>query len=183
MPPRRLDRRRRELAARYWPLARKLARPFKERWPWLADEFESAAGLELIQCAARYHGRVHFSTYARPLILLAMMRVLRDVSRAQERHARSIAARLSDNPSSVGDPGEDPGEAASQRELDRRRRDQVEAYLWLLSPRARRIVRMVSLEGMTTADAAARVRLSQSRVVELHRAAIEELREIADGGR
>src|SRR5689334_18139672 len=70
---------RRCLAARYLPLARKMAKPLKMMWPCAEDEFESAACLAVVEAAQSFDpGRnVGFGTFA-------MMRVqgaLRDVQR------------------------------------------------------------------------------------------------------
>ncbi len=68
-----------DLAVRYLPLARSLARPFKMSWPGSRDEFESAANLALIEAAGSFDpGRnVKFATFARHRIWGA----LRDVQR------------------------------------------------------------------------------------------------------
>lgn len=177
-PSPRLDYRRRRLAGRYWPLARKLAGPFKERWPRLADEFDSAAAIALVACAARYRGGVNFATYARPRLAGAMLDVLRRAGRA----GRIPIDRRDGADHQVADPREGPDAEAAAREALSGDRDRVEAILGCLSPRQRRIVRLIALRGLTTREAARRVGLAQSRVVELHGEAMAELRRIAGPG-
>jgi hypothetical protein len=52
-PEGRLDDQARELAARFWPLARKLTRPARARNPWLWEEIDSEAGIELVRLVGR----------------------------------------------------------------------------------------------------------------------------------
>ena len=80
-----------ELAARYLPMARTLARPSKLDWPAIRDEFESAACLALVEAAEAFDPacRVEFSTFARHRIVGALLdakreRVLRGFRNAPE---------------------------------------------------------------------------------------------------
>ena len=68
-----------DLAKKYLPMARSLAKPLKKAWPTQQDEFESAALLALVQAAQSFDPsrNVHFPTFARYRIWGA----LRDVQR------------------------------------------------------------------------------------------------------
>jgi RNA polymerase sigma factor (sigma-70 family) len=70
----------RDLAARYLPLARTLARPYKRRWGFARDEFESAACLAVVEAAQSFDPSkgVPFATYARIRILGELRDVLRE---------------------------------------------------------------------------------------------------------
>jgi RNA polymerase sigma factor (sigma-70 family) len=74
-----LTKEQQDLAVRYLPLARSLAKRFKVAWSCEADEFESAACLALVEAAQSYDATrgVSFATYARKRILGE----LRDVQR------------------------------------------------------------------------------------------------------
>ena len=67
------------LAMLYLPMARRLARPFKDAWAPYQDDFESAACLGLVEAAQSYDAskRVKFSTYAG----IRIMGELRDAKR------------------------------------------------------------------------------------------------------
>jgi RNA polymerase sigma factor (sigma-70 family) len=77
-PP--LTKAQQELATRYLPMAKALAKPLKAAWPGEADEFDSAACLALVEAAQSFDPRrkVVFGTFARYRIWGA----LRDVQRA-----------------------------------------------------------------------------------------------------
>src|SRR5262245_53427573 len=64
-PP--LTKEQQDLAADYMPLARALAKRFKDAWAFENDEFESAACLALVEAAQSYDAskNVKFATYAR----------------------------------------------------------------------------------------------------------------------
>jgi RNA polymerase sigma factor (sigma-70 family) len=70
-----------ELAARYLPLARSLAKPFKRTWPKERDEFESAVCLALVEAAQSYDPsmNVKFATFARHRILGALADTRREL--------------------------------------------------------------------------------------------------------
>jgi RNA polymerase sigma factor (sigma-70 family) len=74
-----LTNRQQRLAFVYMPLARALAKPFKEAWENEGDEFDSAAYLALVEAAQAYEPtrNVPFATFARCRILGE----LRDVQR------------------------------------------------------------------------------------------------------
>ncbi len=75
----RLSTEQQDLAARYLPLARSLAKPLKKAWPSVSDELESAACLALVEAAQAFDSsrNVRFSTFVRYRIWGA----LRDVQR------------------------------------------------------------------------------------------------------
>lgn len=77
-----------ELVCQWWPLAAGLARNWGDRFPWLADCFESAAG-EALWKLARDHGHLEparFSGYVRKAVRWAVLRRL-EVERVRNRAA------------------------------------------------------------------------------------------------
>lgn len=181
-----LDRRplsvfRQDLAARYMPMARSLARPRKRSWPGSADDFDSAAMLALVEAAEAYDATrgVKFSTFARHRILGALRdaqrrltlkgwkleggqkmrpRLVSLVSTA-EQHGRLVSSHLSDPP--VG------------TELEAT--DEVERWLKKLPKRHAEVCREIYLNGCSQSEAARRVGCSQSRLSYVHREAIAML--------
>ncbi len=69
------------LAMHYFPMARRLARPFKAAWAPYSDDFESAACVGLVDAAQSYDAskRVKFPTWARIRILGELRDVKRDM--------------------------------------------------------------------------------------------------------
>jgi len=70
-----LDESRRELAARYVPLALSIARKFSYGWSWLRDEMESAALVALVEAARNFDSarNVKFSTFLRKRLVGALL--------------------------------------------------------------------------------------------------------------
>src|SRR5690349_18923074 len=87
-----------ELALRFLPLARSLARPFKMSWPSLRDDFESAACLALVESAEAFEPErnIKFITFARHRIWGALRDVQRSVLplgwRCDPKHAPIVGA-------------------------------------------------------------------------------------------
>lgn len=69
-----LDESKRELAARYMPLALSIARKFSYGWNWLQDELESAALVALVEAARNFDEsrNVKFSTFLRKRVTGAL---------------------------------------------------------------------------------------------------------------
>lgn len=70
-----LDAERRELAARYMPLALSTARKFATGWKWIQDEMESAALVALVDAARTFDPsrNVHFPTFLRKRLFGALL--------------------------------------------------------------------------------------------------------------
>src|SRR5262249_31995796 len=87
-----------ELALKYMPMARAIARPLRLSWPMEEEEFESAAMLALCEAAQSFDPayNVKFATFARYRILGALRDVQRDLITAGWRfdleHAPSISS-------------------------------------------------------------------------------------------
>jgi RNA polymerase sigma factor (sigma-70 family) len=85
----------RDRAARYVPLARRLARVYARRCPGLADEVESAAMLGLVLAARDYDPRgAAFATYAAPRIRGAVLDALRAAGPKGYRRGRAGRPRV-----------------------------------------------------------------------------------------
>jgi hypothetical protein len=69
-----------KLAVAYWPLARSLARPFKDQIPDASDEYESVACLALTEAARTYQTAqsLRFATWARHHIVGALRTARRE---------------------------------------------------------------------------------------------------------
>lgn len=70
-----LNAERRELAARYMPLALSTARKFSSGWGWIRDEMESAALVALVDAARTFDPsrNVHFPTFLRKRLFGALL--------------------------------------------------------------------------------------------------------------
>lgn len=170
---------RQALAARYLPLARSLARRFKDSFPDSRDEFESDACLALTEAAEAFDpGRkVKFPTFARYRISGALRDTLRrrilhgyegtpeeapdlmTLHRHAEEYGRVLAAEL--------DPpvGEDTDAI-----------DSVERLIRTVPPKHAAALRRIYLHGDTHARAARALGCSPSRVAYMHREALAMLR-------
>jgi RNA polymerase sigma factor (sigma-70 family) len=168
----------RDLAERYLPLARALAKPLKETWPIARDEFESAACMALVEAAEAYEaGRgVRFATFARHRIRGALRDVQRkmvilgwrkDVNRApsvqalcysSEQHGRILGA-----------------EADSPVGAELEMAEEVEVWLRKLPPKHAAACRELYLNDRTQVEAAEAIGCSQSRLSYMRREAIAML--------
>lgn len=171
------------MAARYVPMARGIARPFKRKWPRLADEFESAAMMALVESASRYDEskNVKYSTYTRLRIIGAMSEVLR----IGMSPARMPVASLVESQEIYGvvlnktpDPpvGHEAEHADTIRDMARK-----------LPKLHGAVFAMVHADGLTNATISGRIGLSRSRINTIYRESIymlngtwDELRRIAD---
>jgi RNA polymerase sigma factor (sigma-70 family) len=168
-----------ELAVKYLPLARSLAKPFKRAWPTHHDDFESAACSALVEAAGTFDPArgVKFSTFVRHRVWGSLRDVQRSLValgwRCDPKHAPLITSLPRDPEGKGRMLGSDHcGSIGWEEESD----DQVKAILRPLSEREKRIVRMAHVYGFTSHQIAARIGLSQSRVHTICRAAIEQLR-------
>ena len=173
----RLNPAQQELASRFLPLARTIARPLKQMYPYWRDEFESAACLALVEAARSYDPRknIRFATFARFRIRGAMM----DVGRAMvllglkdqeiqpgvvaltpfnEEHGKVLVAN---EPPAVG--------------WDVDAVDAVEHWLRKLPERHANVCRLYYLHGKSQAEIAEACGCSQSEITRLHKRAIDML--------
>jgi RNA polymerase sigma factor (sigma-70 family) len=112
MVARALDRTGQDLAAKYLPLAARLARSAARSRPELADELVSAANLGLVEAARDFDpGRGScFAAYARPRIMGRIVRTLRGRRSLCTRSLHwldgaDVPAREDRVPGQSGDPG------------------------------------------------------------------------------
>ncbi|QDV34039.1 sigma factor [Tautonia plasticadhaerens] len=169
MPQLKLTDAQRDLAARYVPLARALARPFQAQLPEIWEEFESAALAALVLAAARYDPeRATFGTYARQRVWGALRDARRDhlSRRAMERPATDIEPeglalvelRAADAPP--------VGSALDAAEA-------IEARLRTLPPGHAAACRLIYRDGLTDAEAARALGYrSRASVCRLHAEAL-----------
>lgn len=180
----RLSDQQQELAVRYLPLARKLARPLKRSYPQDWEEFESAACLALVEAAEAFEPDRHvkFATFARTRIWGA----LQDVRRRRHSHGRAgmTTVSLSDLPQDAEARGrvlgtQPQGEVGA--ELDDL--ESIEGWLRKLPRGHAAACRQIYLHGKTHAQAARALGLSASRITYIHLEAIAMLNGTWEGHR
>ena len=168
-----------DLAARYLPLARSIARPYKARWPRLKEDFESAAGMALVEAAEAFDPsrNVRFATFARHRIRGALRDVLRKTvpmgfyrypgripvvgpmpANLPERHARVIG--IQEEP-----PIDEAIEAV----------EAVESWLRKLPARHAAACRQIYLHGKSQLEAGRILGITQSRLSYMHAEAMSIL--------
>jgi RNA polymerase sigma factor (sigma-70 family) len=166
-----------QLAARFLPLARSLAKPLKMIFTQWKDEFESAACLALVEAARSFDPsrNIQFATFARFRIRGALVDVGRGMGLSgwesdpedapgvvtltpyNEEHGTVLAV----NPPPVGSEFEDV--------------DAVEHWLRKLPKKHASVCRMQYLYGKTQMEIAAKLGCSQAEVTRLHRKSLELL--------
>lgn len=163
---------------RYLPLARSLARPMKERFPSLREEFESAACLALVEAAESFDaGReVKFSTHARHRITGGLRDVLRDTIPHGYRHRGEPAPGILP----LGPHAEEHGRVLLSRPdppagSEAESIEAVERRLRKLPPKYAATLRRIYLYGQTHAQIAGALGLSESRICWMHTAALSML--------
>jgi RNA polymerase sigma factor (sigma-70 family) len=167
-----------ELAAKFLPLARSLARPLKEMFAIWRDEFESAACLALVEAARSFDPsrNIQFATFARFRIRGALVDVGRVMGLSgwekeeddapgvvtltpyNEEHGQVLVAS---NPPPVGSELDDV--------------DAVEHLLHKLPKKHATVCRMQYLYGKTQSEIASMLGCSQTEVTRLHLKALELL--------
>ena len=173
----------RELACRYLPLARKLAKPLKMMFIQWRDEFESAACLALVEAARSFDPsrNIKFATFARFRIRGALVDVGRSMELPgwddelgeapdvvtltpfNEEHGSVLVAVI---PPPVGTETDDI--------------DAVEQVLRKLPERHATVCRLHYLYGKTQAEIGEALGCSQSEITRLHRKSLELLSEPYD---
>lgn len=167
-------------------MARHLARKVARRWPWLADDAESAALYGVAEAAAAYDPArgIPFRVFARPRVRGAILDDLRRASVAGYRRGRhgpppeveSIGRRHA----ALADPGPGPAVLAARADL-------VAALLGRLPDRERAVV--VALYGLdgagqrTLHEAGRVLGCSHTVVHKFHERALARLRSLRPVGR
>jgi RNA polymerase sigma factor (sigma-70 family) len=170
-----------ELAERYLPLAKSLAKPLKLAWMSQAAEFDSAACLALVEAAQSFDPsrNVKFATFARFRIRGA----LRDVQRALI--AQGWQDDVESSPllnyllSEVEETGCNVIGSTPDRPVgeDFETTEAVEAWLRKLPPKHAEACRQIYLFDKTQSEAAEVVGCSKSRLSNLHKESINRLKE------
>ncbi len=175
----------RKLAERYLPLARAVAKPFKQRYPQESDEFESSACMALVEAAQAFDPvkNVAFGTFALYRITGELRQVQRRLApRGWENDIENAPLRISlresyeesgrvlcchaDPP--VPEMLEDPIAA-------------VEDWLRLLPKQHSRALREIYVHGLTWQGTAQVIGRSLSRVGYLHAEALAMLNDCVAG--
>jgi len=170
--PRRLNDEQRDLAEAHLPMARALARPFKQQFPDYWEEFESAASLALVQAAERFSNSrdVKFTTFARRRILGA----LRDTRRQRLNHGRRPGSDLLPKTYSLsGATPENRGRVMLVADEDPvgselEAIEAVEALLRKLPRLHAQACRWIYLHGKTHVETAQLMEVCPSRITYLH---------------
>lgn len=174
---------RQEMVVRYLPLARKLARPLKDKWPGLCDEFESAAALALVEAAESFDPQrnVNFATFARHRIRGALLDTQREAFEHTQRFLTNTPATgslLMGHGTETGNGrilGVEPSRPIGD-ELERN--EAVEDCLSKLPKKHQAACRQTYFHGRTQVEIAKMLGYSQSRLSTIHKEALEYLRDI-----
>ena len=174
----RLNNDQRDLAERYLPLARALAKPLKAAWPGAWDEFESAACMALVEAAGAYEPErgVKFGTFARHRIRGALRDVQRKMValgwRSDASHAPNVGG-MNDETETHGRilNSEPDAPVGSMLEAE----EEIDTLLRRLPSRHAAACRELYLMGKTQVEAARAIGCSQSRLSSVHREAIAML--------
>ena len=169
-----------DLAERYIPLARSMARPYKIAWPNHRDDFESASMLALVESARRFDPdrACKFSTYAQHRIWGALRDFQRSLVALGYRCDPKAAPLLTGLPKDPERKGRMLGaDAMPPTGSGFDSEDTVRAILGRLRGRHKVACKYVYIDGMSQKAAARRMGLSQSRLSFLMREAIDLLRQ------
>jgi RNA polymerase sigma factor (sigma-70 family) len=181
-PPRQGTRRvpltaeQRELAAKFVPMAKSLAKPLKMSWPNEGAEFESAALMALVEAAQSFDPsrNVKFATFARYRIWGAIRDVQRGLIVAGWKDDLENAPRVQSFFHDAEEHGRVLGtvhDAPVGQELEAV--EFVESWLRKLPPRHAAACREIYIEGKTQGEAAETIGCSKSRLSYIHKEALE----------
>ncbi len=168
----------RDLATRYMPLAKAMARRLTASWPAGADDFRSAASLALVEAAQAFDESrgVDFSTYARHRIRGALIDARRaflcggwrgDLSMAP--HFEPLGPGSESRGRVYGTTADEPIGVEMETEED------VAYCLSRLTPRQAAAFRRIYLDGKTQEEAATLDGCSKATMCRLHHDALERL--------
>ncbi len=185
-----LDDKRRDLAAKYVPLALSIARKFSVNWSWMKDELESAALVALVEAARTFDpGRnVKFSTFLRKRLFGAMLDTRRqmcqsfarveEADRDDDEHGWLKTKPLSNlNPDEVIDYEGRLVDPASLREDGPlyEVHDFLRTEFRSLPSRHREVMDGIYLRRQTYEELAISLKCSKSRLIAVHRESIDLL--------
>ena len=173
----------RDLAARFLPLARKLAKPLKIMFRQWKDEFESAACLALVEAARSFDPsrNIKFATFARFRIRGALVDVGRGMCLSGWEHAQEEAPNVITLTPFIEEHGTvlvavSPPPVGSDVDDE----DAIERMLRKLPRKHASVCRLYYLYGKTQSEIAEGLGCSQSEVTRLHKKALELLSEPYD---
>jgi RNA polymerase sigma factor (sigma-70 family) len=169
-----------DLAIRYLPLARSLAKRFKGAWVFAADEFESAACLALVEAAQSYDAtmNVKFATYARKRILGELRDVQRDLVLPGWTDAMEEAPNLQTLIPEVEERGRVlMAEPDPPVEEGLEAHERLENLMRQLPGKHAAACREIYVAGLSQAETGLALGMSQARICVLHRQSIEMLNE------
>ena len=169
-----------DLAKKYLPMARSLAKPLKKAWPAEREEFESAALLALVEAAQSFDPsrNVKFATFARYRIWGA----LRDVQRGLITSGWKCDIQNAPSVSGLSYDSEEHGRILMS-EPDRpvgqvfEGNDFVEGCLRNLPPKHATACREIYMNGKTQGEAAESLGCSKSRLSYLHKEGLEMIQD------
>lgn len=168
----------RDLAERFLPLARKLAHPFKARFPRMEDEFDSAACLALVEAARLYDPsrNLRFVTFAWQRIRGRLLDAQREMG------PRGWASGLEDAPRLVSLTAQNQEDGrmlvahqADEVGADVDAVDAVEHWLSKLPGQYARTCRLYYLHGKTMSEIAGELGCSPSEVARQHQVSLKLL--------
>ncbi|MBE7197461.1 MAG: sigma-70 family RNA polymerase sigma factor [Parafilimonas terrae] len=171
MMPAPLSDENRDLAGTYFPLAKALARPFKARFPHLAEDLDSAACLALTLAAGAYDPArsIRFATYARFRIKGALVRVLDDAR---------IPFDAEDGPAPHIFAAAELDDVAARESFEPDSAAALEAFDYWLIPltiRQANVMRGLYLHDRTHAELAESMGVHRTEVTRLHNQALDRL--------
>jgi RNA polymerase sigma factor (sigma-70 family) len=171
----RLTEAQRELASLYVPLAKKLARRFAEKRPYLADEIHSAAQLGLTLAAESYDDslQVTFATYARKLIRNAILREIRDSGPRGFRRSRADRPQIHSLGPSVERLAARPGGPTVEEQAQAA--EGFERLLSYFRPGHRPLLRLLFAEDLSIGEAAGELGLTRAEALALYSHALTGL--------
>lgn len=178
-PRGKLGPRQQQLAESYMPLARKMAKQHKKQFPWLHEEFESAACLALVEAAESFDPdrKVKFATFARLRISGALRDVHRNMIiygwRCDPAHAPTLLMNYGSTERKGLVLGINPDQPLGH---EMEGEDEFEAWMRKLPRKHAQAFREIYVKGKTQHEAAAAMGCSQARLSYLHREAIAMLK-------
>ncbi|QEH35401.1 flagellar biosynthesis sigma factor [Aquisphaera giovannonii] len=181
-PPRQpLDREQQQLAVRYMPLARKMAREMADRIPRHAEDWEESALFALVEAAQSFDPsrEINFATFARIRINGALLNTWSKLrGRRRRRGACAAPDRGPGGRAQHGTPLLRLGrvEPPVGEELDNH--DAVETWTRQLPGREALTLRHIYLEGMSQQQAAAAIGCSEPTMSRVHQHVLKCLREV-----
>lgn len=181
-PP--LSQTQKDLAERYVPLARSLAKKFAKTCPTACDDFRASASLALVEAAQAFDPDrgIAFATYARHRIHGALVDAQRELFSDGWRGAKELRPRFrplepdENRGTFIGQHADEPVGASLEA------RDDVDNWLRKLPARHAAAFRHIYLDGKTQEETADLVGCSKAGMCRLHRELIDRIREL-EGGR